>query len=276
MKKIYLLIAFVAATVDANSQEVFSVEGKIPQIIPGELTADGKSRMYVRVTRDEGDKFYIYNENMELETTFEVAVPYSVTVRTETATVPGTSTWDYDASNAVWGLKSEETQTGTVGKVDNIDAYYNMDKGSGMEDCDIYLTQTLFNNDEDWEFVMENYGYSYVGAQSYDANTGTVSLVRTSIIDEGVKIYNQHGQLVTTIGDTGVHADAIWIANGKKYLSTRDTSKSSTGDYLNKVFLVNGSGSGSGKGQVRADVNEDGTVNGTDIQEVINFIVNAE
>lgn len=281
MKKIYLLIAFATITMAANAQEIFSVEGRIPQIIPGELTADGKARMFVRLKRDEGnDLFYIYNENMELETTLEAPVTsYPVKGIVETATVPGTSKWNYDASAAVWSLEQEVTGT-DIGKVYDIDNFYNMDTNSSMKDCDIPLTQTLFNNDEDWEFTTSSYygNYSNTVAESYDETTGTVFLRRTSVIQEGgVRIFNQDGQLVRTIGDTGEYAiDAIWIAKGKKYVTTRSSDKAVNGGYTNKVFLVNDSGSNSGKSQVRGDVNEDGTVNGTDIQEVINIIVDGE
>ena len=278
MKKFHLLVAFVAIAMSASAQEIISVVGRLPQFVPGELTVDGKSRMYFRTNRNEGGYLYnIYNENMELETTFEIpVVSFPRKTRIETATVPGTATWNYDASNAVWSLESEEVEN-VAAYVSNIDDFYNMDMGICMNDCDIEITQTLFNNDENWEY-MANYSQntSYINAVSYDANTGTVLLRRTSyIVEGGIRIYNQHGQLVKTIDDTD-ELDAILIAKGKKYVTTHNTDKVN-GEYLNKVFLVNDSGSNSGKiSQVRGDINNDGTVSMPDAMFIVNKMLNGK
>lgn len=279
MKKIYsILFTLTLLPLMASAQEaVITQEGRVPYIIPGEVTADGKPRVCVRMTRKEGgDIFYIYNKNMELETSFEAPQgQYTTTNTIESATVPGTSMYSYDDSNAEWHL-DEQSQGVTTGKLNDYESFFSLDANSYMRDYDeVMPTQTLFNNDENWELVVcPSETYSYISPESYDANSGTVLLKRyTMAVNEALSIFNQNGQRVGTIGDGGVSdIEAVWIINGKKYVSTRNADKSS--NYINKFYLVNDSGTSNVP--MRGDVNGDGTVNMPDAMYIVNKILNGK
>lgn len=279
MKKIYsILFTLTLLPLMASAQEaVITQEGRVPYIIPGEVTADGKPRVCVRMTRKEGgDIFYIYNKNMELETSFEAPQgQYTTTSTTESATVPGTSMYSYDDSNAEWHL-DEQSQGVTTGKLNDYESFFSLDANTYMRDYDeVMPTQTLFNNDENWELVVCPSGtYSYISPESYDANSGTVLLKRyTMAVNEALSIFNQNGQRIGTIGDGGVSdIEAVWIINGKKYVSTLNTDKSS--NYINKFYLVNDSGTSNVP--MRGDVNKDGEVNIPDAMYIVNKILNGK
>ena len=130
-------------------------------------------------------------------------------------------------------------------------------------------TQTLFNNDENWELVLSTDFFNMILAESYDAASGTVLLKRYTLPGK-IGIFNQNGQQVGSIGEDDVYdIESVWISNGKKYISTRNQNKSTY--YINKFFLVNDSGTSNVS--IRGDINNDGTVNMPDAMFIVNKVL---
>ena len=135
-----------------------------------------------------------------------------------------------------------------------------------------------FSSESTFKIVKDTRNFDYFiemkNPESYDANSGTVLLKRYTIaVNETLSIFNQNGQRVGTIGDGGISdIEAVWIINGKKYVSTRNAEKSS--NYINKIYLVNDSGTSNVP--MRGDVNKDGTVNMPDAMYIVNKILNGK
>lgn len=298
IKKTLLLTCVLLSTLTAGAQkEVLSFEGRNPKLIPGEFTADGKARLCIQVKQSDGSSlFRIYNTKMELETTLKApTVTYSVTTKVETASVPGTSMWDYDISGAAWVASSENT-IAYASNLTDVEDLYNFDSNVEMRDCDMYVTQTLFNNDEEWEFIFEtgaSSGNSSVSAVSYDYenndNDKPVTVQRTTTISQipqTLEVYNQNGVKVCAIESKGASSkglwiDQVWIADGKKYISIRsDGTDMYNGNYNYTVYLVNDSGltpvSPGAKTYMRGDADGDGKIGMPDVMYDVNYILNGK
>ncbi len=294
IKKTLLLTCVLLSTFTAGAQkEVLSFEGNRITHIPGELTADGKARLCVHVKQSDGSElFHIYNTKMELETTLKApTVTYSVTTKIETASVPGTSMWNYDISGAAWTTSSESTIT-LASSLKNVDDFYNMDTNVPMRDCDMYVTQTLFNNDEEWEFIFASgasSGSSSVSAVSYDYENkdndkpvGVQRTTTTSQIRQTLEVYNQNGVKICAFenkkaGASSIGLDEVWIADGKKYISIH-SNVSGNNNYT--VYLVNDSGltpvSPGAKTYMRGDADGDGKIGMPDVMYDVNYILNGK
>ncbi len=286
MKREAILLVFVLMSVlTAGAQkDVLNYIGK-STLIPGEFTADGKARICVRVKQNDGSYIYnIYNTKMELETTLKApTATYSVTRINETATVFAPDMYNIDISTATWKTVSSETQTKSC-RINDIDDIYNMDTNNIMTDCDISVTQTLFNNDEEWEFVLTtgDTNETIMGQTTYneDSKTATAYRVRT-VSTQGLDIYNQNGQKLYSIVDkynSSLSIDKVLIAEGKKYISARG-AYTGYGDYLYNVYLVYDSGLvpvNPGVTSIRGDVNNDGAVGMPDAMFIVNKILNGK
>ena len=119
----------------------------------------------------------------------------------------------YDESTAVWEVTQEEAQTMSIGIRGTEDLYVDGLQTSTGTRGDFYLTQTLFNEDEKWEYVIEDYSGSSKTAY-YNRNIsvnedGAVTITRRGIEEPqsgGCAIYNEDG---TKLG---------WIEAGKNIL----------------------------------------------------------
>ena len=289
MKREAILLVFVLMSVlTAGAQkEVLNFIGK-STLIPGEFTVDGKARMCVRVLQNDGSYIYnIYNTKMELETTLKApTATYSATRIHETATVYTPDMNNYDASSAIWKTVSSETQTKSC-RINDIDDIYNMDTNNIITDGDISVTQTLFNNDEEWEFVLTSgdTNETIMGQTTYNYDDNTVTLNRyRTVSTQGLDIYNQNGQKLYSLVDqynSSLSLDKVLIAEGKKYISARGAYVR-YGDYFDKVcyvYLVNDSGLvpvNPGVTSIRGDVNNDGAVGMPDAMFIVNKILNGK
>jgi len=290
IKKTLLLTCVLLSTLTAGAQkEVLSFEGRNPKLIPGEFTADGKARLCIQVKQSDGSSlFRIYNTKMELETTLKApTVTYSVTTKVEKVTIPGIKLDEFDASTATWSIESEETKI-MLSSLTDVEDLYNFDSNVEMRDCDLYVTQTLFNNDEEWEFAFESGTSSDTHTTVTRDNDYYATIRRYSTIapEQKLEVYNQNGVKVCAIeskgaSSKGVFIDQVWIADGKKYISIRsDGTDMYNGNYNYAVYLVNDSGltpvSPGAKTYMRGDANGDGKIGMPDVMYDVNYILNGK
>lgn len=142
----------------------------------------------------------------------------------------------YDESGAVWTVDVNSVYSDSE-KVATDIRYKNADTGAAGEDLEICFTQTLFNSDDKWEYIVEKrdggtleYVYSYSVEQT-GLPGGKVLLRRVVMVSTpvtGLKIYSDDGAVVATISADYVSTPesyvysmsvrGIWRIDGKHYL----------------------------------------------------------
>ena len=143
----------------------------------------------------------------------------------------------YDASGAVWTVKENNVYTNSERVATDI-GYKNADTGAAGEDLEICFTQTLFNSDDKWEYIVEKRdGGTLEYASGYSVEQtglpgGKVLLrreVQVTTPVTGLKIYSDDGAVVATISAEStpesyvysMSVRGIWRIDGKHYLEVR-------------------------------------------------------
>lgn len=164
----------------------------------------------------------------------------------------------YDASGAVWTVKENNVYTNSERVATDI-GYKNADTGAAGEDLEICFTQTLFNSDDKWEYIVEKRdGGTIEYASGYSVEQtglpgGKVLLRRTVDVMPpvtGLKIYSDDGTVVATISADCVNTPesyaaymsvrGIWRIDGKHYLEVRKEIYNVTGNakYIYALYLL--------------------------------------
>lgn len=125
-----------------------------------------------------------------------------------------------------WATISEELcETGYVEDLE----YYNFDNSTNSADMDFEISQTLFNDDPKWEYVVKKYGpleIAYFGYRidEFDDN-GRAIICRTARYEpsiEGFSIMNEDGAEVGVIakpeGESYLSLYDVVVIGNKKYL----------------------------------------------------------
>lgn len=108
--------------------------------------------------------------------------------------------------------------------------YTDYDTGQSYRSCPFTLSQTLFNDDDSWEYVSPNYQLEVIVGDyrldyNYDSEQG-VGIVRTveeCDKEKGVKIVSENGEVLATFMMEGVCYDfEVWKLNRKIYIFGRD------------------------------------------------------
>lgn len=150
----------------------------------------------------------------------------------------------YDENSTVWSVTEDYTSEYDAEIATDI-RYKNADTGTVGEDLEICFTQTVFNNDEKWEYVETKYEANAleihgIGTSEVSvSNDGKVTISRNVQVFTpvtGLRIVSEDGTVVATI--SAEHANTpesfvsamsvrgIWRINGKYYI---ETSKSLNG-----------------------------------------------
>lgn len=164
----------------------------------------------------------------------------------------------YDESGAVWTVDVNSVYSGPEEVATDI-RYKNADTGAAGEDLEICFTQTLFNSDDKWEYIVEKrdggtleYVSSY-GVEQTGLPGGKVLLrreVQVTTPVTGLKIYSDDGAVVATISADYVstpesyvsimRVSGIWRIDGKHYLEVRKSIDNGTGyyKYIYALYLL--------------------------------------
>lgn len=167
----------------------------------------------------------------------------------------------YDASGAVWTVKENNVYTNPERVATDI-GYKNADTGAAGEDLEICFTQTLFNSDDKWEYIVEKRdGGTIEYASGYSVEQtglpgGKVLLRRSVQVTSpvtGLKIYSDDGAVVATISADCVNTPesyaaymsvrGIWRIDGKHYLEVRKeiynvTNVTGYSKYIYALYLL--------------------------------------
>lgn len=133
----------------------------------------------------------------------------------------------------VWEKESESYSK--VGYSEELE-YYNFDNSTNSADMDFEISQTLFNDDSKWEYVVEKYGPTETEYTDYriDAfDDGKAIIIRTTSYgasNVGFSIMNEDGAEVGFIAkpeyDIDFYLGNVVVIGNKKYISARDDSYS--------------------------------------------------
>lgn len=163
----------------------------------------------------------------------------------------------YDASGAVWTVDVNSVYSNSEDVATDI-GYKNADTGAAGEDLEICFTQTLFNSDDKWEYIVEKRDggtLEYVSSYSVEQTGlpgGKVLLRREVQVKSpvtGLKIYSDDGAVVATISADYVstpesyvsimRVSGIWRIDGKHYLEVRKSIDNGTGSKsINALYLL--------------------------------------
>ena len=133
----------------------------------------------------------------------------------------------YDEENAVWTRKSEKLSSHSSGPSD-IEFYIGYLYYTYAQH---YLSQTLFNEDDKWEYVVEEYGplrCNFGSPVVITNNDGTMTLRRegqahSSIV--GYAVYNEDGTKLGVLPQ-----GSFYVINGRKFLQNSDSLYEIIGD----------------------------------------------
>lgn len=233
MRTLFTLIV-LACSLSVNSQVLTS--DKNLYFIPAAFTTSGKSLVYGYDY--SGATLDVYDANLQLDRILEIKIAnMNSHYYYETAVVDAKS---YDAGT----LREEDikwTISGDVIDVINSTGiesfyYYDVDNLQGIDNY-VHITQSLFNNDVKFEFIMKKYEGVTKVSSSYievikgrnDGSTYAINgqyLLRRETREipkfVGYDIVNEDGNVLFSINtkkEVGKNLDVLSL-NGKKYLST--------------------------------------------------------
>ena len=279
MKKVFLMLflAAGASVAMAQSQKVIKGSSSFKATLP-EFSYGGKAKIFTF----EGD---LYGDNKQQTITF-----YSddFTKQGELTINPVEYEYYYKHEERAWEGEHTRGYTGDWQVV-------NEDRGksySGIitmylkdfdQSCDdfrnIYLTQTVFNSNDKYEYLMPVLATENKSHEEDRDGDGNIDVrdTETSAIWTGIQVVSETGTVIQTINfpngfksyiNSKNDVDLIKI-NGKLYLSIEGYD--STGDKATLLCSIGTTASGGGD-KTRGDVNGDGVVNAADVVKVVDII----
>lgn len=223
MKKIFvmLFLALGASAVMAQSQKLFNGRTHFRATLP-EFSYDGKAQMFIDDMDENGiQKYTFYSDNFTKEGELAInPVEYEFyQKREERALVDGKYT-------GAWEVKEEINAKSFSG-------VFNLHLNDFDQSCDdfrnIFLTQTLFNTDDKYEYLLPIISPNNGGQEEDRDRDGQVDLkfTWTDAVVTGFKVVSETGNVLQTINfENGFHTtdtysitdvDLLRI-NGKLYL----------------------------------------------------------
>lgn len=277
MKKLFVLL-FLAASASvamAQSQKVINNSRSFRATIP-EFSYDGKAQIFSFDDSDESGKqtitFYSDDFTKQGELTIN-PVEYEYYNKYEERAWEGGSTRGYTGE---WQVVNEDRGKSYSG-------LFSMELNDFDQSCDdfsnVYISQTIFNTDDKYEYLMPILT-TESGTNQEDRDGDGVADVKvtwTSAVLTGVQVVSETGTVLQTInfpdgfksGSSSKNDIDLIKINGKLYLCfggyDANGSKAS-------LLCSIGTAASSGASAARGDVNGDGKVNAADVVKVVNII----
>jgi hypothetical protein len=276
MKKAFLmlLLAAGASVAMAQSQKLISGSTSFRATLP-EFSYDGKAQI-----------FTINEDGLHDDTKIETITFYSndFTAQGElTINAVGCSTSNkHEERGMVEGRLTGawETQEDNGKSYAGIIKMYLQDFDQSCDDFrDIYLSQTIFNSDDKYEYLLPVLATESGSHEEDRDGDGQIDVkdTWTDAIVTGLQVVSETGAVIQTINfPSGYKARSVSKAdvslikiNGKLYLSisVRDA------DGSDAILLCSiGTAASGGASGTRGDVNGDGVVNAADVVKVVDII----
>lgn len=227
---LYALALFASLVMDAQTTYVGMVQSMPFYWIPKDLTIDNHIYFFSHdYSVEDGNNFHIYNENLETVRDINVITPsYTYTLKIE----------EKDPITGEWRTVSEETKN-TRAMLTNRIKYTNYDTETS-HNSDLGITQSLFSDDEKFEFYIPVPDPSSVDVYEYDSDGDNVNDRRETTIGGNTKYINvisEDGDVIATVtppdGYTISPPSYIAKMGGKFYLIcwTRNGTEGGYGFY---------------------------------------------
>lgn len=238
-KTLFFSVAMLAAVSTAQAQVAYRTEEGV-FFTPKEFVSAGTVAPQTSGSKqaEPTTSFSVYDTDFNLVKSFEVQNTASrYETYTQEAVVMFTSTENqdpvYDDTNAAWSELGSGSSTPSISYTSPKRLeYYDLDNGTQNER--FRLSQTLFNDDDKWEYVIitygglkTEYGNSYLVNANYDTGKATIRrTVTRSTSPNAIAVYNENGEEVvsfpysdlTSYDVFSAELDKIYNLNGKIYL----------------------------------------------------------
>jgi hypothetical protein len=209
MKKFFFLffLAASASVTMAQSQKLFDSRYSFRATLP-EFSYNGQVQIFLRNDMDENGKqtFIFYSDEFEKQGELTVSgVEYNWSSKHEERE------WKDDGYKGDWKVMSDDSGKSHGG----IMSLYLNDFDQSCDDFrTIYLTQTLFNTDEKYEFLMPLYSSTIETGEDDRDGDGVVDFRYTSTNNSiiGFQIVSEDGTVLQTVNFDG---DFTLPDNGK-------------------------------------------------------------
>ena len=267
MKKLFVLLflAAGASVAMAQSQRLISGVSSFKATLP-EFSYDGKAHIFTTEKSDQGviQKIIFYSNDF--------------TKQGELTINPEEYEYNYKYEERAWvnGKYTGDWQVVNEDKEKRYAEMLDMELEDFDQSCDdfrqIYLSQTIFNSDDKYEYLMpvisivnDSFEDDRDGDGENDyRGTGTIGKMT------GIKVVSETGAVLQTINFpddfipySGSKDISLIKINGKLYLSIGGRN----------AMLLCSIGTASGGGtSTRGDVNGDGMVNAADVVKVVDII----
>lgn len=244
MKKPVLLTCLLAACTSGIAQVVDgNVVAELNNLgfssLLGKFTKDGKSYFTPCTYSDDGSaQVTIYDDDINIISNFSLptvdnSLPYTITDQRFKIVVTYPDGYEEDK-----GFTGEWYQTRDESEIHSpvLNPYlFNLDQGIGGWDVNIPITQTLFNNDEEYEYIQPIYKYKVEKTELDRDSNGDIDYISTSYYPYlvGFKIMTVTGKELQRVDfeDFGMNyyyeGSFIIEINGKYYIAVyRDDAAS--------------------------------------------------
>lgn len=271
MKRLFIMLFLAAGAGVAMAQSLKLIEGSssFSATLP-EFSYNGKAQIYSR------NEDY---ENRKLTFTF-----YSndFTKQGELTVNPEEYEYNYKVEERAWenGGYKGDWQIVDEGNEKSYASIISLDLEDFDQSCNdfrqIYLSQTIFNSDDKYEYLMPVISIVDGSFEEDRDGDGEIDWRRTGATAQmtGFKVMSETGDVLQTVsfpdGYTSSNSEGedLMKINNKLYLefSVRDANNS----YATLLCLIGTAESGGDK--TRGDVNGDGVVNAADVVKVVDII----
>lgn len=225
MKQLFFMffLAASASVAMAQSQKLFDSHSSFRATLT-EFSYNGKAQIFLRSDMDENGKqtFTFYSDDFEKQGELTVSgVEYTWSSKHEERE------WKDNGYKGDWKVMNDDSGKSYGGVI-------SLSMDDFDQSCDdfrnIYLSQTLFNTDEKYEFLMPLYSSSTPEIYEEDRDGDGVVDIRDSYTDNsmiGFQIVSEDGKVLQTVNfDGGFHASSSGKYNaqllkihGKLYLT---------------------------------------------------------
>ena len=200
MKKLFFMffLAASASVAMAQSQKLFDSHSSFKATLP-EFSYNGQAQIYLKGDMNENGKqtFTFYSDDFEKQGELTVSgVEYTWSSKAEERE------WKDGGYKGDWKVMSDDSGKSYGGII----SLYLNDFDQSCDDFrTIYLTQTLFNTDEKYEYMMPLYSSSYETHEDDMDGDGVVDFKSSGTTNSiiGFQIVSEDGKVLQTVNFDG-------------------------------------------------------------------------
>lgn len=246
MKKIILFSVILAASTMGVNAQNYVLDEYSYSVTPGDFTVNGKATLVVNKSDDKESSDYnfaVLDENFKEKKTIKIPVRTGMVICERS----------YD-DGVTWVRDTEHDYADELTELEDDFEYKNYDESKFITDDYFAFSQTLFNNDDKWEYLVYEYEetgeeYTYTRSASEETENGWVSFLvkytykktkfkQTNVCSEdGTVLMSFYPSVnVNDCYDYYMYIDEIWVLNGKTYLLIDESWEIEDGEIIDRFY----------------------------------------